>query len=154
MVLLLAFVILLLSYDVNLKIMKQTPEDRIFAKEFGKELRPVYADRVKGPEADLTAKEFADALGVTVGGLQKYLEGSSMPSVLTLLRAYDRFGISVPYEGRHLQRAIKKSSEPREIQLMLPLRVETSGRPIDVQIVEVAKKSPASVHIQLRMRHG
>jgi transcriptional regulator with XRE-family HTH domain len=103
--------------------MKQTPEDRQFAKLFAQALQP-YVDR------DLRRGEsmarIGARLGVTGPGLQKYLDGGTVPSLRTVVRAYLEYKVSVPYEGFDIARSAAarwKRREPAEQQLLLPFHI-------------------------------
>src|SRR5436309_11523979 len=76
--------------------MKQTPENRRFASLFAEALRPhVSAELLKGE----SMSKIGGKLGVTGPGLQRYLDGGTVPSLRTIVLAYVVYKISVPYEG-------------------------------------------------------
>src|SRR5690348_12179137 len=102
--------------------MKQTPEDLRFAGDFAEALRPhVDSDRKKGH----ALKVIAEWLGVTEPALKKYLGGRTTPCLRTVVLAYDRYGVSVPYSGVSFagkgarRRRGRKESSPLQ-QLVLP----------------------------------
>src|SRR5712672_1181730 len=85
-----------LSYPVFPFAMKQTPEDLRFAGDFAEALRPhVDIERSRGH----ALREIAEWLGVTEPALKKYLGGRTTPCLRTVVLAYDRYGVSVPYSG-------------------------------------------------------
>ncbi len=107
--------------------MKQTPEDLRFAGDFAEALRPhVDGDRKKGH----ALKAIAEWLGVTEPGLKKYLSGRTTPCLRTVVLAYDRYGVSVPYSGVSFagggtrKRRGKRQSNPLQ-QLFLPFEIQT-----------------------------
>jgi hypothetical protein len=118
---------LCLSYPVLLFAMKQTPEDLRFAGDFAEALRPhVDGERRKGH----ALKVIAEWLGVTEPALKKYLGGRTTPCLRTVVLAYDRYGVSVPYSGVSFaggggrKRRSKKQSDHLE-QLFLPFEIHT-----------------------------
>jgi len=104
--------------------MKQTEEDRRFAKRFAEALLPhVTAERNKGKSLN----QIAARLGVTAAGLQKQLGGGT-PSIRTVALAHARYGVVIPYEGIDVSRAVyakkKGKREPgEERQLVLPFEI-------------------------------
>jgi hypothetical protein len=105
--------------------MKQTDEDARFAQRFARELQPhIASDRDGGK----SWAEIAKALGVTAPGLQKQLAGGT-PSIRTIALAYDRYKVSVPYEGIEIAKALatkrskRKTGRPYENQLLLPFDI-------------------------------
>jgi transcriptional regulator with XRE-family HTH domain len=131
--------------------MKQTIADRQYASLFGAALVPHYERLVQN--GNETPKGFAQSLGVTTGALQKYLKGASMPSLRTVIRAYDAFGVLVPYEGRELANFAKRSRKRQklavEYQLDLPLTVACSTADITCK---VAKKNADGFRLNLQIR--
>jgi hypothetical protein len=118
---------LCLSYPVLLFAMKQTPEDLRFAGDFAEALRPhVDGERKRGH----ALKVIAGWLGVTEPALKKYLGGRTTPCLRTVVLAYDRYGVSVPYSGVSFagggtrKRRGKKQSDPLR-QLFLPFEIQT-----------------------------
>lgn len=117
---------LCLSYPVLLFAMKQTPEDLRFAGDFAEALRPhVEGERKKGH----ALKEIAKWLGVTEPALKKYLGGRTTPCLRTVVLAYDRYGVSVPYSGVSFASGARKRRGRRESvplhQLFLPFEIQT-----------------------------
>jgi transcriptional regulator with XRE-family HTH domain len=104
--------------------MKQTEEDRRFAKRFAEALLPHVTDeRNKGK----SLTQIAARLGVTAAGLQKQLGGGT-PSIRTIALAHARYGVAVPYEGIDISKALsakKKGKRERaaERQLVLPFEI-------------------------------
>lgn len=117
-----------LTYPVySFSPMKQTPEDLRFAGDFAEALRPhVAEEREKGR----SLKQVAESLGVTEPALKKYLSGRTTPSLRTVVLAYDRYGLSVPYSGVSFvgvagkRKRGQKQSSPLQ-QLLLPFEIKT-----------------------------
>ena len=107
--------------------MKQTPEDLRFAGDFAEALRPHIAeDKKKGR----SLRQIAERLGVTEPALKKYLSGRTTPCLRTVVLAYDRYGLSVPYSGvtfmgvgTKRKRGRKRSNQLQ--QLFLPFEIQT-----------------------------
>jgi len=104
--------------------MKQTQDDRVFAKRFARALQPyVTAEQDQGKSlADIARK-----LGVTAAGLQKQLAGGT-PSIRTIAFAYALYGVSVPYGGIAVTKAVSGKQKGRgrqtsDQQLFLPLEI-------------------------------
>lgn len=131
--------------------MKQTPEDRRFAGLFAEALRPhVSADLGKGESmAKIGAK-----LGVTGPGLQRYLDGNTVPSLRTIVHAYLEYKISVPYEGVEIARKAgtrrTKSKEAVE-QLFLPFEI-TAPTPDDRLELKLLPTGVRSYQLQVTFR--
>jgi transcriptional regulator with XRE-family HTH domain len=104
--------------------MKQTQEDREYARKFARALQPqVSMEQNQGK----SLAEIAKKLGVTAAGLQKQLAGGT-PSIRTIAFAYAIYGVSVPYGGVEVTKAISakrkgKRGQPSEQQLFLPLEI-------------------------------
>jgi transcriptional regulator with XRE-family HTH domain len=132
---------------------KQTSADREFARMFGEKLRPHYTRLVEKEGATMSAVQFAGLLGVSHGPLPKYLDGKSMPSLRTLVRAYDEFGIVVPYEGRsiaHLLRSTRGRKRKASADQLTPPLTITAEEPSVA--LEVAKKTAVGIKLELRFR--
>jgi transcriptional regulator with XRE-family HTH domain len=118
---------LCLPYHVLPFAMKQTPEDLRFAEDFADALRPHIANERKG---GLALKHIAEELGVTEPALKKYLSGRTTPCLRTVVLAYDRYGVAVPYSGISFagggprKRPGRKQSSPLQ-QLLLPFNIQT-----------------------------
>jgi len=116
-----------LPYPVLLLQMKQTPEDLRFAGDFAEALRPHVAN---GRKRGRALKQIAEELGVTEPALKKYLSGRTTPCLRTVVLAYDRYGVSVPYSGVSFagggphKRRRRKQSSPLQ-QLFLPFDIQT-----------------------------
>lgn len=111
--------------------MKRTPEDIEFSAEFGRQLHARYeaaTNRALGSEA-LTDDEFAATLDVSRAALKKYLAGQAMPTLRTIILAYRRHRIAIPYLGTELFSAKgRRASGPHEAtQLVLPFSVRGLG---------------------------
>ena len=104
--------------------MKQTEEDRRFAKLFAEALLPhVTAERRKGK----SLAHIAARLGVTAAGLQKQLAGGT-PSVRTVALAHAHYGIAIPYEGIEISKTLtakgaRKHKQQEKRQLLLPFEI-------------------------------
>lgn len=108
--------------------MKRTPEDDIFAADFGRELRLHYekvTDKGSGGPG-MSDEEFAATLDVTRPALMKYLKGAAMPAVRVVVLAFLRYGINVGYFGTPLfgKRKRKGAAVSEMTQLILPFAVQ------------------------------
>lgn len=119
---------LCLPYAVPLLAMKQTREDLRFAGDFAQALRPHIAEEKRKGNS---LKKIAEGLGVTEPALKKYLGGQTTPCLRTVVLAYDRYGLSVPYSGVSFvgaagskRRRGRKQSSPLQ-QLLLPFEIQT-----------------------------
>jgi transcriptional regulator with XRE-family HTH domain len=107
--------------------MKQTLEDLRFAGDFADALRPHVTEEKNHGKA---LKKIAEGLGVTEPALKKYLLGKTTPCLRTVILAFDKYGVSVPYSGISLfdkngrRRVGKKRSSPLQ-QLFFPFEIET-----------------------------
>ena|SRR5689334_10771554 len=109
--------------------MKQTDEDRRFAERFADALEPFISEE-RGKRRTLA--DIAAQLGVTAAGLQKQRAGGT-PSIRTVALAYAIYGVSVPYEGIEVARAVsskrkKKQQDQSEKQLFLPFEITVPPR--------------------------
>jgi len=108
--------------------MKQTSDDLRFAGDFAEALRPHVAEqKAKGH----SLRQIAHDLGVTEPALKKYLGGRTTPSLRTVVLAYAKYRVSVPYSGvsfigvpRRGGRTQKPGSIPLH-QLVLPFEIQT-----------------------------
>jgi transcriptional regulator with XRE-family HTH domain len=119
---------LCLTYAVPLLAMKQTREDLRFAGDFAQALRPHIAEEKRKGSS---LKKIAEGLGVTEPALKKYLGGRTTPCLRTVVLAYDRYGLSVPYSGVFFVGRVagkrkrgQKQSTPLQ-QLLLPFEIQT-----------------------------
>ncbi len=109
--------------------MKQTPEDLRFAGDFADALRPhIAAEKRNGH----SLKQIAEKLGVTEPALKKYLGGRTTPCLRTVVLAYDRYGVSVPYSGvsfaGNVRGKRKRQAQSSSLQqLFLPFEIQTPG---------------------------
>jgi transcriptional regulator with XRE-family HTH domain len=127
--------------------MKRTDDDQQFGAEFAKQLKPFYEKAIADGQ---TEKEFARRLGVDRGGLQRYLRTSAMPSFRTIVLAYRKFGITIPYASTESLPLVSGKGKRRKIsgfQMDLPLTIETPQGEINVVI---KRKSPQRIRLQLR----
>src|SRR6267142_208668 len=102
--------------------MKKTDEDRLFAERFAAALQ-VHVDREL--ELGKSMMKIADGVGVTGWGLQKQLNGGT-PSIRTIALAYAKYGVSVPYDGIAISKALtrkRKATKNSERQLFLPFQI-------------------------------
>jgi hypothetical protein len=111
---------------------KRTPEDIEFSAEFGRQLQARYqaaTDRARAGSEALTDDEFAATLDVSRPALKKYLAGRAMPALRTIILAYRRHGIAIPYLGTELFSAKRRRGGTiREAtQLVLPFSVRGLG---------------------------
>lgn len=104
--------------------MKKTKEDGLFALRFAEALQP-HIDRELA--AGKSLRKIARGLGITSWGLQKQLNGGT-PSIRTIALAYALYGVSVPYGGIPVTKALskkrRKGRDP-ERQLLLPFEITT-----------------------------
>jgi len=120
--------------------MKQTKQDREFARKFANALLPhVTARRDKG----VSLTEIAEELGVTAAGLQKQFAGGT-PSIRTVALAYAIYGVSVPYGDVAITKAIsrkgkKKRPDAPDQQLLLPLDITVPPTSRRVELKPVPK---------------
>ena len=129
--------------------MKRTLEDQRFGEEFARRLEPHYN---RALSSGVSEKAFAAKLGVDRGGLQRYLKKHAMPSVRTLVFAYREFGIVIPYgdlDTRPLAvRRGRRGRQPSDLQMILPLTIETPEGQIDVVI---KKKAAQRYRLQVKV---
>lgn len=110
--------------------MKQTSEDLRFAGDFADALRP-YISEEKGKGRSL--KQIAQGLGVTEPALKKYLGGQTTPCLRTVVLAYEKYGVSVPYSGITFAGRLRdkhKRAQPRSRplqQMILPFEIHAPG---------------------------
>jgi hypothetical protein len=132
--------------------MKQTKADKDFALRFADALGPhVASEREKGESLASIAKR----LGISGPGLLKQLNGGT-PSVRTIALAHTSFGISVPYAGVDVAKAVssKRRRRPRvpdTSQLLLPFEITTP--PSSQRLVlKLVPKSARRYHLQLMVK--
>jgi len=131
--------------------MKQTPEDRRFASLFAEALRPhVSAELLKGE----SMSKIGGKLGVTGPGLQRYLDGGTVPSLRTIVLAYLVYKVSVPYEG--IEIATKATGRRRKQtdathQLFLPFEI-TVPRPDKHMELKLLPTGAKSYQLQVTLR--
>jgi DNA-binding phage protein len=123
--------------------MKQTDQDRRFAQKFAAALLP-HITRARNNGKSLA--EIATELGVTAAGLQKQLTGGT-PSIRTVAFAFAKYGVSVPYAGVEVARAIsrgrkRRASETAQRQLFLPFEITIPPTSKNILLMPVRK----SVH--------
>jgi len=130
--------------------MKQTPEDRRFASLFAEALRPhVSAQLLEGE----SMSKIGAKLGVTGPGLQRYLDGGTVPSLRTIVLAYRVYKISVPYEGIEIaarNKRPKKETDPSP-QLFLPFQI-TMPRPDKHMELKLLPTGTKTYQLQVTLR--
>ncbi|MGA2905524.1 MAG: hypothetical protein ABSD98_16990 [Candidatus Korobacteraceae bacterium] len=137
---------------VFLSGMKQTEEDRRFARLFAEALLPhVEAERANGK----SLAQIAARLGVTAAGLQKQLAGGT-PSVRTVALAHAHYAIAIPYEGIAVSKAItagrrRKGKQQGKQQLFLPFEISAPVLPNNVTL-KLLPKGVRRYQLQLSMR--
>ncbi|HEU0049904.1 MAG TPA: hypothetical protein VFQ43_20110 [Nitrososphaera sp.] len=131
--------------------MKQTDADRRFARRFAEALHPyVTNERDKGK----SLAQIAEKLGVTAAGLQKQLAGGT-PSIRTVALAYAEFGVSVPYEGIDISKAVsatmkKRRPAPGSNQLILPFEIKAPVYSKDL-VLKLVPRGVGRYRLQLTM---
>jgi transcriptional regulator with XRE-family HTH domain len=132
--------------------MKQTKADKDFAVRFAAALGPYVAgEREKGESLASIAKR----LGISGPGLLKQLNGGT-PSVRTIALAYTVFGISVPYAGVDVAKAVsskrsRKAGPPYGSQLLLPFEI-TAPPSSQRLVLKLVPKSARRYHLQLMVK--
>ena len=132
--------------------MKQTSADKDFALRFAAALGP-YVDKEK--QKGLSVAAIAGRLGVSGPGLLKQLNGGT-PSVRTIALAYASFGISVPYQGVDVARAVsskrRRNSKAAYLdQLVLPFEI-TAPLSSERVVLKLVPRSRRRYQLQLRVR--
>jgi transcriptional regulator with XRE-family HTH domain len=135
--------------------MKQTPEDLRFAGDFAEALRPHIAEE---KERGRSLKQIAERLGVTEPALKKYLGGKTTPCLRTVVLAYDRYGVSVPYSGVSFAGSVRgkrrrgqtRNSSPLQ-QLFLPFEIQTP-RPEDRLALKLLPTGVSRYQLQVTLR--
>lgn len=123
--------------------MKRTPEDDAFIAEFVPKLKRAYeSEKARG----ISDQKFAESIGVERAQLDRYLDQQSMPSVRTVVLAYEKYHIAVPYRRISLQRALPKKArkETSEAfkQMVLPFTIETgkASARVDVKLSPISDR--------------
>lgn len=132
--------------------MKRTPEDVSFSIAFGQALKLHY-DRVTAGLPDrrsMSDEQFAATLDVSRPALKKYLTGRAMPGLRTVVLAFRRYGIAIPYSGTTLFHRQTKRSTADPVQLVLPFSVKT----MDASTVAASVKPLDSNRFELRVHVG
>jgi transcriptional regulator with XRE-family HTH domain len=132
---------------------KRTPEDDIFAEQFGERLEEAYKTaKAQG----ITDQVFAEAIGVERPQLRKYFRGQAVPSVRTVALAQRRYGVSVPYArvdtGTLLGSRPRRQPQPKMMQLRLPFSIE-GGESGDYD-VEVRAIKPRKYELRIRTKRA
>jgi transcriptional regulator with XRE-family HTH domain len=128
---------------------KRTADDDAFVVSFASELRREYGKAKRNGVSD---QAFAESIGVERPQLNRYLDGESMPSVRTVVLAYQEYAIAIPYRRVSLQRALPKKGRRKEqdrlAQLVLPFTIQTERAAARVGL----KLSPVSARrFELRL---
>jgi transcriptional regulator with XRE-family HTH domain len=134
--------------------MKQTPEDLRFAGDFAEALQPhIFKEKERG----ISLKQIAEKLGVTEPALKKYLGGKTTPCLRTVVMAYDKYGVSVPYSGVSLAggtRAKRKRTESKSSplqQLFLPFEIHAPS-PGDRLALKLLPTGTSRYQLQVTLR--
>lgn len=133
--------------------MKQTADDLRFAGDFAQALAPhVSADRKKGR----SLKDVARDLGITEPALKKCLGGRNTPSLRTVVLAFDKYGVSIPYSGvTFIGRDVaarKGRKKPSSLnQLLLPFEIETPS-PEDRLTLKLLPTGVRRYQLQVKLR--
>jgi hypothetical protein len=134
--------------------MKQTAQDRQFASLFAEALRPhVSAELLKGE----SMSKIGGKLGVTGPGLQRYLDGDTVPSLRTIVLAYLVYKISVPYEGVEIAknckgRRRKQTDASRQLFLPFEITVPRPNKHMELKLLPTGAKS-YQLQVTLRLAH-
>jgi transcriptional regulator with XRE-family HTH domain len=130
--------------------MKQTKEDRAYARRFSEALQPhVSLERTQGKSLE----KIAARLGITAAGLQKQLAGGT-PSIRTIAFAYAIYGVAVPYEGINFAGVISRNRKGKrgrvasEGQLFLPFEITASPTAKRLSF-KLVPKSPRRYQLQI-----
>lgn len=131
--------------------MKQTSDDLRFAGDFAAALAPVVsAERRKGRSLQQVAGE----LGITEPALKKCLSGRTTPCLRTVVLAFHRYRVSVPYSGISLfggaSKRSRKSVRPLE-QLILPFEIQAPS-PDDRLALKLLPTGIRRYELQLMVR--
>lgn len=136
--------------------MKRTPEDELYAREFGLELQCAYE---LAKSSGTTDQKFAESIGVERPQLRKYFRGEAVPSVRTVAFAFRQHGINVSYAGSKLGKRMgssrrKRSSNVYPSQLRLPFSVYVSGgTEFEVELKSI-KPARYELRVNLKQKVG
>lgn len=129
--------------------MKQTEEDRVFARRFAAALTPhVLRERGQGQSwATIAAK-----LGISAAGLQRQLSGAT-PSIRTIALAHAVYGLSVFYGGVDVSKAVsrKRRGKLADNQLLLPFEITTPASSRGL-LLKLVPKSTRRYNLRLTIR--
>jgi transcriptional regulator with XRE-family HTH domain len=144
---------LCLTYPVPLLAMKQTPDDLRFAGDFAEALLPHIADEKKKGHS---MRQIAEKLGVTEPALKKYLGGRTTPCLRTVVLAYGKYGLAVPYSGVSFvgaaSRNRKRGRNVRPLQqLFLPFEIQAPG-PSDRLVLKLLPTGERRYQLQVRLQ--
>jgi hypothetical protein len=132
--------------------MKQTQEDRMFARLFADALQPhVVREREQGQSLTTIAAK----LGISGAGLQRQLGGVT-PSVRTIALAYAVYGVSVPYSGVEVAKAVSRGQKGKrrnamDSQLSLPFEI-TVPASSNGMLLRLVPRSKRRYHLQLTVK--
>ena len=122
---------------------KRTDDDDAYVVEFAAALKREYGKKKK---TGMTDQAFAESIGVERPQLDRYLAGESMPSVRTVVFAYRKYKIAIPYNRVSLQGALpektgKKKPEPLA-QMVLPftIQAEKATARVDLKLDSVSAR--------------
>lgn len=131
--------------------MKQTSDDLRFAGDFSAALASVvFSERKKGR----SLKRIAGELGITEPALKKCLRGRTTPCLRTVVLAFRKFRVAVPYSGVALFRGpAKRSAGPADSlqQLVFPFEIQTPG-PDDRLTLKLLPTGVQKYELQLMLR--
>lgn len=125
--------------------MKRTPEDDVFLEQFASQLRSFYD---KATADGVTDENFAVTLGISRAALKKYLSGTAMPCLRSVVLAYTQYGLLVPYLGVPLFTGRKRQLKRAAVQqLELPFEI----RALSQSQVDMKLESKGANQFQLRV---
>lgn len=130
---------------------RHSPRDKAFLKVFADKLRKRRQEAKQ--EENVSYEAFANSLGITRAGFNKYLNEKSVPTLAVLEKARSEWGIEVKYGELDIdliKRRAKKDDESPEAQMILPLALE---KLTDQNItVEVGPKKPNAIELNVTIR--
>ncbi len=123
------------------------PEDLRFIQEFKSQLQRKYED-FSG-----TDQEFAQKLDVSRPALLKYLDGTTMPGLRTVVLAHKNLDLHIRYGDFDVKQIVGKGrrrARSPEAQMLLPFAIQ-SLRQEDVEI-EIGEKKKNAIDLSVRIR--
>lgn len=131
--------------------MKQTADDLRFAGDFAAALAPIVSAE---NERGRSLRQIAEDLGITEPALKKCLSGRTTPCLRTVVLAFYRYRVAVPYSGIILFDAGSKrprKSVRRLEQLILPFEIQ-APTPGDRVAVKLLPKGVRRYELQLMVQ--